>query len=192
MTPKLSILICGLEERRDILNRLLMKLKLISFGLPVEVIDCVDDRQMPTGKKRNTLIADSSGEYVAFVDDDDDVETEYARMLLAAIESHPDCVGIIGTLHLRPPIKGIETARFIHSIQCPEWYVGFDGTYYRMPNHLNPVRRELAEEVGFNDFLTVGEDYDYSRRLKPLLKTEVMLAEPIYHYNWDTSKDKPE
>jgi hypothetical protein len=46
---------------------------------------------------------------------------------------------------------------------------------------LNPIKRKIALSVGFLD-ISVGEDYDYSLRLKPLLKTEVYIKTPIYFY----------
>ena len=53
--------------------------------------------------------------------------------------------------------------------------------YFRNPNHLNPVKRELALNTKFPK-LDRFEDKDYSARLLKLLNTEEYIEEPIYHY----------
>lgn len=53
--------------------------------------------------------------------------------------------------------------------------------YYRNPNHLNPVKKELAIQVPYKE-INFGEDKDYSERLFPLLKTEVYISGIIYYY----------
>jgi hypothetical protein len=85
-------------------------------------------------------------------------------------------------------LNGKPHAQFVHSIQCAGWYTGGDGRYYRTPNHLNPVRRELALETMFNPAMNIGEDADYSRRLRPLLMSEAMIHEVVYVYNFTQRK----
>lgn len=194
-THLLSILICGLEERKDKLDKLIETLRQMIGNLPVEVLSLVDNRQMPTGEKRNKLIEMASGEYITFVDDDDNVSPDYVSLICAALSNKPDCVGIRGILYFNPPTvdqlgRELKENQFVHSIDCPGWYTGLDGVYYRSPNHLNPVKRSIALETKFNPFLYIGEDIDYSNRISPLLKTEERIDEPIYFYQYSWQENK--
>lgn len=179
---KFSILICHLHSRTDQLARLLNAFHAQRKDDPrqrdqVEILIDGDYGNISTGIKRNRLMARSTGEHIAQFDDDDMPSANYVRLILDALEQNPDVVGLKGLIyidHSRPNT-------FIHSLACKSWCEE-NGIYYRYPNHLNPVRRELAVQVGFPD-LTLGEDKSFSDRLLPLLKTEVMIdSEPIYHY----------
>ena len=59
--------------------------------------------------------------------------------------------------------------------------------YYRNPNHLNPVKIEIAKKVMFPE-VNFREDYDYSMRMLPHLKTEEYITGPIYTYQFKTNK----
>ena len=157
---KLSILICSLENRKSLLNRLLVE---------------TDGGQLTTGGKRNLLLTKAVGDYVAFVDDDDLVSDNYVQLILQAIKTGPDCCSLTGQMTNK---RG--NFKFVHSLKYDHWFK--DGqVYFRCPNHLNAVKRELALKTAFVE-LTVGEDKDYSLRLQPLLKTEVQIDETIYYY----------
>jgi len=176
MNKKLSILICSLQERADKLRKLLNRLEPQKTE-EVEILIELDNRERSTGEKRNALIEKAAGEYIAFVDDDDLVSTDYIQKILAASETSPDCIGMEGLITFQS--KNI-TRKFIHSMKYSSWFTK-DDVYYRCPNHLNPVKRDIAKKVGFLN-ISVGEDHDYSNRLFPLLKTEVYIQEPIYYY----------
>ena len=80
--------------------------------------------------------------------------------------------------------RGAKPEIFRHSIYFDGWYTK-EGIHYRTPNHLSAVKREIALQVGFVS-KNVGEDHDYSKRLRPLLKKEVSVGEkPLYFYWFD-------
>jgi glycosyltransferase involved in cell wall biosynthesis len=177
MVPRLSILICHMPKRGRLLRELLGCLLPQAGKQSIEIL--IDAGDGTTGSKRNRLLDVAAGDYLCFVDDDDLVSGDYVRRILLAIESGPDVVGMEGE---RVDARARE--RFRHSIRYREWVN--HGTYPhrsfdRNPNHLNPVRRELALLARFPD-KTWGEDRDYSARLLPLLNSEVYLPEPIYVY----------
>jgi len=58
------------------------------------------------------------------------------------------------------------------------------GEYRRLPNHLMATRKTLVQQVRFQH-TNFGEDSDYSRRLKPLLKTEFAIPKVLYHYEYN-------
>lgn len=178
MSKKFSILICTLESRKHLLERL-MKVLEPQITDDVEIIVKSDNGEMAIGKKRNMLLDEANGQYVAFVDDDDLVSTDYVRKVLAAIVGNPDCCGLQGII----TFQGQSPRTFIHSLKYKEWFEK-NQVYYRCPNHLNPVKRELALQVKFPES-NHGEDRDYSTRLFPLLKNEYYISGVIYHYLYE-------
>jgi glycosyltransferase involved in cell wall biosynthesis len=173
---KLSILVCTLPDRALLLERLhsVLRPQIRARAEEVEVVTRLGTET--TGAKRNALLAEARGEYVAFVDDDDFVSGDYVEKVLAATESHPDCVGISGVI----TFDNRDPRLFLHSIECDGWYEA-GGIYFRTPNHLNPIIADIAREVGFADVVH-GEDHDFSRRLRPRLRTEVKVERPVYFY----------
>ncbi len=131
------------------------------------------------GAKRNRLLAKASAPYCMYVDDDDLLSTGAVDRILDVLKFNPDVVGIAGQLIRR----GEETKKFIHSISIPHWFEN-NKIYFRNPNHLNPVRRELALKVGFSE-INHGEDKKYSDEIAPLLKSESFILENTYEYMKD-------
>lgn len=178
--PSLSILILTLECRQTLLTRLLSGLA-PQITDEVELLVSCDNGNEPIGAKRQRLLQQSTGRYVCFIDDDDVVAPEYCRLLLDAIKANPDCVGFqvarwhdkqylgIATHSITIAEEG-ETKRFREEWQFRRW-----------PNHLNPIRATLARSVGFQPW-NYGEDRDYAKRLRPLLKTEQFVEVVLYHY----------
>ena len=171
---KLSILICSLENRKKSSQKLMAVLKEQATN-EIEILVQIDKGQITTGEKRNQLLEAASGQYIAFIDDDDMVPDDYVSKILKAIKESPDCCGIKGQMTNR---KG--KFIFVHSIQFKSWFTK-NNIYYRCPNHLSPVKRELAIATGFLGIRT-GEDKDYSERLLPKLQTEEFILGILYYY----------
>lgn len=175
---RFSILICSLFKRKGSLQRLLTIIdQQIKDRDDVECLTNTDDGLKPVGTKRNELLESATGDYIAFVDDDDIVSDDYVNKIVEAISVNPDVVGIEGII----TENGQNPRKFIHSLQYKEWFEK-DGIYYRNPNHLSPVRRDLALQARFPRDKYFGEDKDYSLRLLKYLKTEVYIPGPIYYY----------
>jgi glycosyltransferase involved in cell wall biosynthesis len=176
---KLSILIPTISSREAMLCRLLDRL------LPqrvdgVEVIVRSDNGEDSIGAKRNALVAQSKGEWICFIDDDDLVAPDYVARILAALTLNPDCVGFWVNRY----VNGAFEARACHSLRYCRYATNENGQeriYERTPNHLNPIRREIAESVPFPE-LNHGEDTSYAVRAYPLLESEVFIDAPLYDY----------
>lgn len=175
--PKtLSILICTLYSRKLKLQRLLRILR--PQKVPgVEILIEIDNGGMSIGAKRNILLKDAQGDYICFVDDDDEVSEDYVFKIMKAIQTEADCCNLVGEIYQK---RKNRTRTFKHSIEYHKWFEK-DGVYYRCPNHLNAVKRELAQKVRFKD-ISMGEDQDYSMRLLPLLETEAQIDGVLYFY----------
>lgn len=202
----LSILICSLPERRGQLDHLLGGLwrqilrrneRRDLYGeSPVPIFDpsatdalevevLVDDREGVTiGEKRQALLERSRGHFVAHIDDDDGIAHDYVDRVVDALREHPDvdCASLVGAM----TTDGHRLERFEHSLKYEKWEPR-DGVHVRSPNHLNAVRRDLALQVGFSP-RSSGEDFEFSTKLRPLLRTEATTGTaPIYFY-WFMSK----
>ena len=188
MTPKLSILICSLQARAEMLCGLLDVLypQLVEPS-PVEVLLEVDNGERVIGGKRNRLLNKSAGQYVCFIDDDDKVPADYVSQILTALDTSPDCVGF----NLAYYVDGNPRGTAIHSLRFDRYgqrrAPGGMMLYERTPNHLNPIRREIALQVRFPE-LNHGEDSDYAMRIRLLLKTEVFIDRVMYHYLYRSKK----
>jgi len=142
------------------------------------LVDSTPRGIMTTGFKRNELLSKAHGEYICYVDDDDIVSMDYVRKIIIAADNDSDCIGMVGILRR----MGRPDWSFRHSITVDRWCRDKEKKiYFRTPNHLNPVKRRLADAVRFKS-ITIGEDRDYSDRLRPLLKTETFIESPIYFY----------
>lgn len=61
--------------------------------------------------------------------------------------------------------------------------------YARFNNHLSPIKKSIALQIGFKD-LKFAEDYDYALRLKNsgLIKSEYFINHDMYHYRYVKNK----
>lgn len=180
---KLSILICHIGSRAYELSNLLAVLspQVMAMDDQAEII-INSEGPISVGSKRNKLVQSASGDYVAFIDDDDTISPDYISKIFDAIKTQPDCVGIEGVLRQGDQFDVL----FRHSIEFAGWYTGPDA-FYRTPNHLNPVRRSIALKVKFPE-KNFGEDHEYSNELRKHLNTEVYIDGPIYYYNYKEKK----
>lgn len=173
--PALSVLVCTLVERRAKAEYLVSAIARQDALSCVEVVLCEDNREASVGEKRNAMVTAARGRYVAHVDDDDRIGDDYVLSITDAIATNPDCVGIEGQIEVEGQWRA-----FKHSIEFAGWYEA-GGVFYRTPNHLNPIKREIALRAKFPE-MRYGEDTIFSQRVKPFLKTEVRIKHPIYFY----------
>jgi glycosyltransferase involved in cell wall biosynthesis len=178
----LSILICTLRGREGYLSQLLQSLAPQRRD-DVEILIESDDRQISTGRKRNILLQRSTGKYVVFVDDDDAIADTYVSDILKAAEQDPDVIVFNGTM----TTDGKDERKWYISKEYG--YEAKDGAYYRYPNHIVPVRRDIAVKFPFQD-IKIGEDYLYATAMHnaKVLQSEVKIEKELYHYQFRTNK----
>jgi glycosyltransferase involved in cell wall biosynthesis len=145
----------------------------------VEVISDAD-MQITTGLKRNRLLQKSNGKFVVFIDDDDEVSHQYVSRILHTIKKNPkiDCIGISGIISF----AGNDIRRWHISKAYGRWFES-NNVYFRTPNHISPVKREIAVNAGFEN-ISISEDFAYSMAILPHLKHEVKIKGILYHYKY--------
>jgi hypothetical protein len=147
----------------------------------VEIIVLTDNKQMTLGHKRNVMVDVAQGIYVVHCDDDDRLSDDYIRTLLDATESGADIITFLVSVSLNgePP----KICRYSKDYAAD--HNTADG-YFRLPNHICAVRRDLARKVSFPS-IPYGEDSGYSKLLAPLLGTEHAIDRILYHYDYATA-----
>src|SRR5580765_1671120 len=66
----------------------------VAASLEVRFVD--GDRQLPRPLAANKAIDSATGDYLAFLDDDDLFEPEHVERCLATVRAHPDVVPFVG------------------------------------------------------------------------------------------------
>lgn len=182
----LSILVCSVNTRYKtflpkIQDQLYDQLNALSEAdqQRVEIIVLVDNKQMMLGHKRNVMVEIAQGKYIVFVDDDDRIAPDYIAELLAATLKDTDCIVFKAEVSLNgEPAKICD-----YSKDHKRDYNHREG-YFRIPNHICCVKRELSLKSSFPHLL-YGEDAGYGKVLLPHLKTETKIDKVLYYYDYN-------
>lgn len=177
---KWQILICGVMERLPLSGHRIDRLYRQIQGRDVDILMCIDDYQMNISEKRNHLLSLTTAEYVCFVDDDDEVATNYVDRIYPLL----DGVDYIGfkVAHFD---RGKRTKPVRHSLEYAGWSEDANG-FYRNISHLNPIKTELAKQVPFEG--TFSEDERWANKLQGLVKTQHFIDQEMYFYYSDPDK----
>lgn len=185
----LSILIPTLPARIETLSMLIQRLnkQIIDFGLMdrVQILTLCDTKEYSVGVKRNKLLELSTGKYVCFIDDDDQISDTYLFEIIRAIQSNADVITFCGE-YIEHTTQYFTISR-MHKRNYTEGM-----TIYRLPNHLCPIKREIALQCLFTD-KNYGEDSDYAERINTLIQSEYHIQEKLYYYLYNDalSQTKP-
>lgn len=188
----LSILIPSTIDRGEMLSELLSGLYYqilkLNVGDKVEVLTEIDNKEQPTGKKRNALMNKAQGKYTVFIDSDDEIDPHYVKLLLEAAEKDCDCILVNGYM----TTNGQDKTEWDFSINNPYSEIKLDTgkrMYLRFPNHLCAIKREIALQYPFPE-VYVREDYLFALSMHEAkaLKTEAKIDKLIYHYKYITNK----
>ncbi len=191
-----SFLICGLEFRPWEKIRDKIACQIYDSGYDCEVLCNVDSGENSSGKKRNELTADASGEYIAFVDDDDDVSDDYVKSICDAVSnSRPDVVSFAMEVSTKRSIS----IRFGNKLRKQKrvsrevWRLGLWPDNRRAgrmaANHLCCWKKEIAEKSRWCEKLGYGDDqlwYGPLNAMK-LASTCEVIRKNLYRYDFSPS-----
>ena len=184
--PLLTIAIPTTPDREELFQRLLNEL---TYQIQKNDLDNVvnidweiDNKEMSIGVKRDLLYKRAQGEYTVQWDSDDWIHAEGIALIIWALHERPDCV----TYLERCEINGLQKWSNI-ALKYPDWAGDGNETledgfhFHRTPFFKTPIKTAVCRNVGVKD-MRFGEDHDFAQRIKPLLKTEKYIDDPIYHY----------
>lgn len=185
--PILSILIPTLPDRKEFLDRLLIKIQDQATDDIEVLVD--DDTEATTGVKRNRLIDQCATEWAVFIDDDDLVADNYVQKHLRILKENPktDAIGFKGKIST----NGRNPQDFIikYGLDYIEDRSSGKTVYLRPINHICVIRTEISRKVRYPD-ITFGEDYDFCKRLaeSDLIKDHEFIDEFMYFYLYRSRK----
>jgi glycosyltransferase involved in cell wall biosynthesis len=152
----------------------------------VEILTLIDNKCRSVGAKRNALLAIAQGEYVAFLDDDDEPSDDYLSRLFAATSEGADVI----TFWQRNILNGLRHGDVVFGLGYENQEVLGPGTIAtRLPWHICAWKREIAVRGGFPD-VNDGEDWAWVQQVVPLARTETKIPAYLHTYRW--SKDTTE
>lgn len=185
---KLSVLIPTITTRAEVAERLFRSLEQRICSYPVELLMLRDNRWQNIGEKRNQLLRAATGEYITFLDDDDDLLEGYFEQILAAIEGQADVI----TYDQEAIVDG-KKARITCSLANPVMAFVPDTVIKRPPWFWCAWRRDLASAYrvpeSFVDAngITHHEDVLWLRHLWVEAKTETHIDQVLHRYQFDSA-----
>lgn len=197
MSLKLSILICSITKREDnFLKDLLIRFnnqiegkykeetQIVDYYRiitrtykEVELIICIDDKQMTVGAKRNLLKSLAKGDRITYFDDDDIPAPEYWPYLKEAINKTDYDVINFFVLFTHGKKKKIVEYNLEHGDRETK------ERFFRTSNHLMCIRRSIANKISFPD-KSFAEDAMFAKKLKRHARTQGLIEKILYYYNF--------
>jgi glycosyltransferase involved in cell wall biosynthesis len=183
----LSILIPTLPLRIDsyasLIKNISNQIKKNNLEDKVQILTFLDTKELSVGEKRNILLRSSIGKYICFIDDDDIISEDYLQEIFNAIPHDADCITFLGE-YIEQGFK----KDFVISTMNRDNY-NEPNCFYRLPNHLCPVKREIALSSLFSN-KNYGEDSDYASKINKYIKTEYHIRKKLYFYMYDDAKSQ--
>lgn len=180
--PILSILTPGIPNRLIPGSTLVSKIYNQAFKAnairDVEHIWLVDNCIRSIGEKRQTLVDIAQGEYLVFIDDDDDVPDFYVSKLLEGIQQKPDVITFRESVDWNGSKGIIEFG--VHNQNEP--FKGNGLVTKRKPWHICCWKSEIAKKCKFPN-LNWGEDSPWVDQATALAKTEYFIPEIMHIYS---------
>lgn len=186
MNPILSILIPSIPERLIEATTLYFDVQRILHEYEVEILMLCDNKKMSIGAKRDKLKNMATGDYFAFVDDDDKIAENYF-FIAQAIKQHPDII----TFKQKAIIN--EQSCIIDFDLTHEENEGFepDKEVRRKPFHVCAWKRKLVQDISFKS-LNYGEDWYWCEQALKRIETQVKIDEVLHTYIFNSEKSAAE
>jgi glycosyltransferase involved in cell wall biosynthesis len=182
--PLLSILTPTIKGREEQLLFLCQKIENQTNRKPVEYVEHLalcDNRARSIGAKRQALVDIARGQYIAFVDDDDDVSEDYVSQLLTAIESNADVV----TFQQRAIYNGLESTVSFRLGQGDGAFTP-GGITKRDAWHVCAWKRDVVDGCQFLE-TNYGEDLAWCVQARKRARTELHIPQILHTYRHDAA-----
>ena len=177
----LSILTPTIPGREKQLQALQQKIEGQIGGQPVEHLILSDNRKRSIGAKRQALVNIARGQYIAFVDDDDDIADFYVAELLTAAASGADVITFLqgATYNGKQSVVDFQLGQGDHSF-VPGAITNRDAW------HVNAWRRSRVAHCQFGES-NYGEDLTWCQQARRMAETTVHIPKILHFYRHDAS-----
>lgn len=177
---KLSILTPTIPGRESQLAALQEKIESQNDGRVEHLVFC-DNRKRSIGAKRQALVDIARGDFLAFVDDDDDISDDYVSELLTAIETGADVI----TFHQQAIYNGLESE--VHfGIKNQDEAFNPGGVTRRAPWHVCAWKRSVVAGCLFGES-NYGEDLVWCLQARRRIRTGHHIPKVLHTYRHDAS-----
>jgi glycosyltransferase involved in cell wall biosynthesis len=178
---KLSLLIPTLPSRLRVSYPLLIESLLRQIGdrQDVEVLSLFDNKTRTVGEKRNLLASMAQGEYISFIDDDDEVSDDYLQYILKATETQPDLI----TFDCVFAMAGREPKPVYYKLEYPVVQM-FSDHNIGQPCHLHVWKRSMISDIKFPDY-NCAEDRPWQSEAVKRPKSVVQIDKILYFYRFN-------
>ena len=189
--PMLSILTPAVHSRIRQLDWLCSKIERQIGDLAVEHLVFLDNKRRTVGEKRDALLRAARGDYVAYVDDDDDVSEDYVKELLDAIDrlNPPDVITFLqkATVNRESAIIEFKLGNQNEPFKVdPQFSFAGGRRVRRNAWHICAWRRELAIGSHFPP-INYGEDWAFAEPLCAIAQTEIHIPKILHYYRHDST-----
>lgn len=197
---KWSILIASITERwpAPVIRKVAEQAK--AYGGQIEVLAITDNRLRTVGAKRNTLLSMARGDYVSFVDDDDDVRDDYVGRIVPTLGSADVTVFKQEAILVRE--RQVHRCRYTLRARERTLVPVIDpvtgatevdnegrlvSAYEGPPAHTHVWRATIARAVAF-PLKNWQEDTTWCDIVARRCQSEVQIPETLYFYQMDSEK----
>lgn len=178
----------------------------------VEIITCLDHRQMSVGKKRNMLKGCANGKYLTYIDDDDKISGDYFKEILPLCDGDTHLITFYAQMYdggrlawnvvyhprytkdrnkggrnLRIPDELFEALAPDLQNKITRRRPGVPGVAERIPNHLMVWRSDIAKTRDFPD-INMGEDGQWALKMRSKVRKFKEVHKVLYFYMFDPQK----
>ena len=185
MAIKLSILTPAVWKRDYKAKRLAKKIEAQitdgGYEGQVEHLVYFDNKARTIGAKRQALVDTAHGDYIAFVDDDDDISDDYIKEILCAAESGVDVI----VFDQSATFNG-EKSRVEFSIKNPDGPFTPGGITLRSGWHVNAWRRTRVAGCRFGE-TNYGEDLEWALQARKRVSSQARIDKVLHYYQHDAA-----
>lgn len=178
--PLWSILIYTNKNNKESFARLYQKLQSqierINAQEEIEIVYFIDDGKYTNGFKKNSLLAESTGKYINYINETIDISDKFIQMIYQKLIKSPDCVSVISIFN-----RNMDDFKMVISSIKYNQDMLKEGVSYRPLNELNPIKRSIALPFSFsakND----EENFFWPKKLSQSKMVEMEIEEPCYFF----------
>lgn len=170
-----------------LLAKLQTQVEQLPSDVKVEILALYDNRKRSTGLKRQVLLDAAQGDFVACLDDDDDVSPFYFERITRAIQAEPDADVVVfnnvSVLNGENPFLVIPGIEFENEPVRKENGVWVD--IHRKPWHWCAWNARLAKVAKFPDGY-IDDDWYWCRQMVPLVTKQHRISEALHYYQYNS------
>ena len=178
MPIKLTVLIPAIPSRWEKFQKIFTKLDKQATK-DVEILGLIDNKKRSIGAKRDALKTLVNGEYMCYVDDDDDVSDDFIKEILKGIKGNPDVIAF----QQRAIIGDMEGVIDFDLSNDNEQFTPNKVTK-RKPFTCCAWKSSIGKVVKFPD-LMYGEDAGWLEFMWQISKTQYKIDKILHTYIFD-------